>query len=852
MKRHAPPTAQRGVALWMLLILVAMAGGYAFYRSANSQFSRSESDARLAISLARAKEAVIAYAVLDDQRPGRLLCPDLIGDGVSPLLSRDDCDSYIGNLPWKTLDVRDFQDDHGMPLQLAVYRLFGGDRPTPPINSETPTAMRLTAADGSVNNDVVAVIIAPRGALDPANSDGDDHFLVGRSSTDGDNDVIAVITRQELMAAAEKRVANEVRSCLDSHAASSANTDHRYPWPAPLSVTNYQGKANSLFGRVPATQPTAGPEAALKSTITKLSRSLNLLSLAPDASQQMTALNALSDALLPAKNLFDAIFLKANQLKQLADDAYNELHGVELAVTSAATNGRISRSEGTKIRSLSATPDSPLTALADQISQLGVDVFPWQISQYSTRLGQANTAADFASLTLGIRQLLYATVSARPDISPSLIAAQTSASLACDPTNPIAPACDGSLAMAAAGGLINALNTLQSAVESSRVSVLANDVSAYATPLNSLNATFRTAPTSDNLNALLAALNGTRAAVADIATGVPGVVTARNSASTAFDGAIAAIQSSPPDYATIGASTSAAIASVTTLAASIASNEQVDNNVTHTSLRAAITIYESKRTAFTQLDTASPRPVQPRNQLSQLAQSALALGDATVNLEIWAKSISDNASLVAPLAKANPVTTGDDPGSARILDTSAYKIANDALTSITGKNESAALLQAYIDNPNATTGASAIAALGETTALVNTLLNAANALDNSLASTTASGFPMVWLSSRCDFLLPSATSWWTKNEWAGTLFYQISNVSMNEPGKLRVNAAGTYRLVTLAAGRAIGAQNRATPGSANFLESINADPTRDGDATAPVPDFTATTPSATFNDRLAY
>jgi hypothetical protein len=286
---------------------------------------------------------------------------------------------------------------------------------------------------------------------------------------------------------------------------------------------------------------------------------------------------------------------------------------------------------------------------------------------------------------------------------------------------------------------------------------------------------------------------------------------------------------------------------VTTLAANIASNEQIDNNVTHTSLRAAITIYENNRTAFTQQDTASPRPVQ-----ATITPFALALGDATVNLEIWAKSISDNASLVAPLAKANPVAIGDDPGSASVLDTSAYKIANDALTSITGKNESVALLQAYIDTPNTTTGAGAIAALGETTALVNSLLNAANLLDNSLTSTSASAFPMVWQSSRCDFLLSTTSSWWTKNEWANTLFYQINNVSMSEPGKLRVNATGTYRLVVLAAGRAIGAQDRLAPSTANFMEGINADLTRDGDATAPVPDFTATTPSATFNDRLAY
>lgn len=193
MKRQSPRKVQRGVALWMILIIVAMVGGYAFYRSANSQFTRTGQDTKLALVLAQAKEAVIAYAVMDETRPGRLLCPDLLGDGISPLLAGAECNAYIGGLPWKTLDVRDFQDDYGTPLKLAVYNLFGGrDRA---INSDTATAMQVIAADGSINNDAVGLIIATRGALDPANSDGDNTFQVGKSATDGDNDMIAVITR---------------------------------------------------------------------------------------------------------------------------------------------------------------------------------------------------------------------------------------------------------------------------------------------------------------------------------------------------------------------------------------------------------------------------------------------------------------------------------------------------------------------------------------------------------------------------------------------------------------------------------------------------------------------------------
>ena len=77
MNRRAPPSAQKGVALWMLLILVAMAGGYAFCRSANSQFNSIGQETKVAATLARAKDALIAYAVTDNDRPGSLPCPDL-------------------------------------------------------------------------------------------------------------------------------------------------------------------------------------------------------------------------------------------------------------------------------------------------------------------------------------------------------------------------------------------------------------------------------------------------------------------------------------------------------------------------------------------------------------------------------------------------------------------------------------------------------------------------------------------------------------------------------------------------------------------------------------------------------
>jgi hypothetical protein len=326
----------------------------------------------------------------------------------------------------------------------------------------------------------------------------------------------------------------------------------------------------------------------------------------------------------------------------------------------------------------------------------------------------------------------------------------------------------------------------------------------------------------------------------------------------ALDAAVAALQAAPPNYALVDSSTATAVAAITALATAVADNEQIDNNVSHTSLQAAIADYDAALAGFALRDTAMPRP----NQRS-ITPFALTLQNATVALKIWANSISANTALVASLAKANPVASTADPESAAVLDTSAYKIANDTLTSITGKSESAALLQAYIDTPNAANLANALAALGETSALVSALLSAANNLDVPLSATSASAFPMIWLSRRCDFLLPSASSWWEDNQWVGLVFYQIGSPTISEPGKLTVNGSAGYRVVTLAAGRAFSWQNRAILSTRNFLEDTNMGfvecegvpkKTRDGDATGPCIslDFTAQPPSANFNDRLSY
>ena len=869
MKRHAPPAEQRGVALWMLLILVAMAGGYAFYRSANSQFSKTGQEAKIATALVRAKEALLARAVTDDNRPGSLPCPDLVtnsqglnnipGDGKADMFAMTQCPSYVGWLPWVTLDLPELTDDAGTRLWYVLSPALKDDDSAHPINSDTTMALEV---DG--NSDIAALIIAPRAPLgsqtrpsnnpadylDGENGNGNDHKYATGPRSDNFNDVVLVITRQELMAAVEKRVANEVNSCLNQHAASSANTDHRYPWPAPLSASGFQGKENSFFGRVPTTQPGSGPEAALKSTIAKLTLTASQLGNASDASQQLVALNALGETIAQARNLFDAIFFAANKLKQVADEADNLLLGIDSAVDLAVTNGRISVTEGRTIRTLTAATDSTLESLRNLTAELGVDVMPWQLTQLANTLGASSTSTALLNSTQATLSLLNATTAAHPLALASLATAQATAAVAYQAA--LASSSSPSnltllnSAKAAANALSSEIISLGGKIEASRVNVLASEASVYKTPIESANAALRSAPSTNNLKTLQAALAATKAAVTGIVSGVPDVSTARSNALSSLETAESAAAAPQANYELVDAGATTAIAKLDALVTSISNNQLIDNNVTHTSLIAAISTYNARRTEFTQVDTASPRPVQ-----KSITPYANLLGTAAVDIDIWAKIISANAALVAPLAKANPVSANTDPSQAVVLDNSAYKLASDALASITGKNESASLLQAYINGPSAANQAKAIVALAETTALVSSLLAAANVLDNPLSGTTASAFPIVWQSSRCDFMLPTA-NWWSSNQWANSVFYQISNATMTQPGKLTVNSAGTHRVVTLVAGRALAGQTRGPLNVSVFLEGINADPSRNGDASSPTSAFTSAPPSATFNDRLAY
>lgn len=910
MKHPAPLARQRGVALWIVLLTLIMVGGLAFYRSANLQFSKPQQQIALSSTMARAKEALIAYAVTNDERPGSLPCPDLLtdntgwsnfpGDGKTDIFTTNNCPSNVGWLPWiSPLALPELVDDSGTRLWYVLTPYYRNHNSAEPINSDTPTKTYISKIPVGIfdfnpevilgqgncdpdvckpeackpERDIAALIIAPRSPLtgqnrpsnnpsdylDGENGNGNDNIYVTGPQSETFNDIVLAITRQELMAAVEKRVANEVNSCLAQHAASAANTDKRYPWPAPLISTTFQGNTNTLFGRVPSTQPGAGLDAQLKASITKLNEAELAIANAADAGKQLIALNALAQNVIEARNLFDAMYTVFNKTKQIADDVSTKMLGLQTSVNTSAANGRISRSEGTTIRSQSdpALTDAPLNSLITQLGETGIDAFPWELNRLNTKLVASGEAGSLRNQAMAIQSLLAASSTPRTDISAYLASANTAADIAVAAANAsLTLPGDTTLLLAAqsaATALKNASSQLISSVDNSRINILSGQVSDYLPPLENLNSTLKANQTTANAATLLTSLSSTKKSVEAIQKGGSAIVTARTAAAASLTTAINALNTSTLSYTLIDSSTTTALADIKALAAAIAINELVDNNVSRTSLKAALTAYQTARSDFTSQDTASPRPRQ-----STIMPYAKTLNNATVDIDILAKSIIANATAVAPQAKAAPVPESTKITDVTASETSAYSAANNALTSISGKGESAELLQTYINTPNTTNQTQAISALAETTALIDSLLSQANTLDNDVSATTANAGPLIWLASRCDFLLPSKATWWSNNKWANTVFYQISAPLMATAGKLKVNGMGSYRTVTLAAGKKLPVPALPPPCPERlplieqFLEDINADNSRNGLALNPAIGFISKPISSTFNDRLAY
>lgn len=301
---HHDPAMQRGAALMVMLIVLIIGAAMMFVASLNSSSLQIEHDKKTAAALAQAKDGLIGYAVnfnLNTGRPGDLPCPDITNTGVAGVSCGSAAGSNqalrLGHLPWKTLGLPDLRDGSGERLWYAVSNNFKKNIRTALLNSDTPGTITSRNTDGSVMNDgnttngAVAVIIAPgevlkrsdqaaaqdrssAGMNNPINyldiatvggiTEDNANFIDG-SSTDGFiqgrikdssgnvilNDHLLVITQDNIMQPIQKRVAAEVKLCLNEYAAVPQNNG-RYPWTTdPTNALSYSDTSLTYFGRVP-------------------------------------------------------------------------------------------------------------------------------------------------------------------------------------------------------------------------------------------------------------------------------------------------------------------------------------------------------------------------------------------------------------------------------------------------------------------------------------------------------------------------------------------------------------------------------------------------------------------------
>ena len=150
----------------LLLVLLSLLGvlGIVFVTNVASGGDKISRGNTTSVALAKAKAALLAYALSGDAagRPGEFPCPTVAAPTVATYgTSAGACATVrIGRLPWRTLGIQELFDSAGEPLWYAVSNKF---RPAvAKINSDILGDLTIYDMGGSavLANQVVAVIFS--------------------------------------------------------------------------------------------------------------------------------------------------------------------------------------------------------------------------------------------------------------------------------------------------------------------------------------------------------------------------------------------------------------------------------------------------------------------------------------------------------------------------------------------------------------------------------------------------------------------------------------------------------------------------------------------------------------------
>jgi hypothetical protein len=251
--------------------LITVLSGAVLYVVLGSDSRRIAEMQITAAVLAQAREALIGRAASDNNRPGSLPCPDLVtnipginvpNDGIADLLVGNECPSYIGRLPWRTLDLPDPRDASGERLWYALSRAFRDDNSAQPIN--TNTAGTLSISGSMTAGNLVAIVFAPGPVIanqvrDTPNANGVENYLEGGNQASGTTSFIAAATTASfndqslvlgsdaLLPVVETRVAREASSVL----AAFYTANGFFPYANSYGDNTYQCADSQYSGRIP-------------------------------------------------------------------------------------------------------------------------------------------------------------------------------------------------------------------------------------------------------------------------------------------------------------------------------------------------------------------------------------------------------------------------------------------------------------------------------------------------------------------------------------------------------------------------------------------------------------------------
>ncbi len=304
---HRGVAKQRGLVLLALVVVIALAFISYVISGLSVNQMQSEQAAKTQLSLKKAKQALINYAVShmdrvgDEGEMGFLPCPDVgtaqaAEEGQQDTTCGTQYRNSLGYLPWKALDIPSLRDSAGNCLLYAVSNTYKLN-PTNLLNDDSNGMFQVVDDTGAVkvglvpDDRPVAIVFAPGKALagqsrgfNVGTDCGMDYdmsdFLEGNGGTNNSmlstidngidkfihmttssalaappyNDKFTTITRDDIWSAIMSRndfilkmtdLTEALALCLAEYA--NFNGGRRLPWPAPMNLDNNNYRKDSNY-----------------------------------------------------------------------------------------------------------------------------------------------------------------------------------------------------------------------------------------------------------------------------------------------------------------------------------------------------------------------------------------------------------------------------------------------------------------------------------------------------------------------------------------------------------------------------------------------------------------------------